>query len=201
MSMNIKKWNPTNWFKHEEKERAGDVPVRRDLPADSRGLFPVMTGRDPISNLHQEIDRIFNNMFLGSSLGHLPEFFGGKKLNNNSASNLLLKPSMDIKERKKDYKITVEIPGVEEDDIKLELADGALIVSGEKKYEKEDKDEHYYSVERSYGSFRRVLSLPEDADESNIDAKFKNGVLNITVARKAIEKPSNMKQIEIKKAA
>ena len=92
---------------------------------------------------------------------------------------------------------------VEEGDVKLELADGVLTVSGEKKYEKEEKDEHYHSVERSYGSFRRVLSLPEDANADDIDAKFKNGVLTISVPRKEISKSEggNVKQIEIKSAA
>lgn len=113
-----------------------------------------------------------------------------------------MKPNVDIKEGKKDYTISVEVPGVEEGDVKLELADGALTISGEKKHEKEDKDENYYCVERSYGSFKRVLSLPQDAKEEDIEAKFKNGVLKITVPREEVEKAeTEAKMIDIKSAA
>ena len=117
-------------------------------------------------------------------------------------SGSFLKPSVDIKENKKNYKISVEVPGVEESDIKLELVDGSLVIRGEKRQENEDKDEHYHSVERSYGSFQRVLSLPEDVNEDDIDAKFKNGVLTITAPRKQLAKPKeNTKVIDINRAA
>ena len=194
MNMNIRQWNPVNWFKHEEKEEA------RNLPSKLRGFLPAMSD-DPLLGIHQEIDRMFDGVFSGMGMERLPGL-PGNKTPANSFSKALLKPNVDIKERKKDYKITVEVPGVEESDIKLEINEGALIISGEKKYEKEEKDEHYHSVERSYGSFRRVLSLPDDADENSIDAKFKNGVLTVFVARKAVENAkTGAKQIEIKNAA
>lgn len=82
------------------------------------------------------------------------------------------------------------------------LQDGTLTISGEKKYEKEDKDENTHFVERSYGSFRRVLALPQDIDQEAIDAKFRNGVLTITVPRKQMAKlKEESKVIAINKAA
>ena len=85
--------------------------------------------------------------------------------------------------------------------MKLELTpDGALIVRGEKKQEKEQKDKNFYRSERSYGSFQRTLSLPEDASRDNIDASFKNGVLTITCPRKAVAQTPT-KRIDIKRAA
>ena len=98
----------------------------------------------------------------------------------------------------KEYAISVEVPGVDEKDVKIELANNTLTIGGEKKQEKEEKEKNFYRVERSYGSFQRVLSLPEDADQEKIQATFKKGVLRITVPRKALPH-AEAKQIEVKK--
>ncbi len=201
MSIDIKKWNPTNWFKHEKKEEENNLPTNQHTKDPSGGYFPSIT--NPLLNIHQEIDSLFDRVMSGTGNMHFPSIMGhSRQAVSNSPSDVFIKPRLDIKERKKDYQINVEIPGVEEDGINLEVSDGTLIISGEKKYEKENKDERYYSIERSYGSFRRILSLPEDANDQEIDAKFKNGVLSITIPRKEIEKQKeNTRQIEIKKAA
>jgi HSP20 family protein len=81
----------------------------------------------------------------------------------------------------------------------VELEDNTMIIRGEKNQEKEEKDKNYYRVERSYGSFQRVLSLPEDAAKDDIQATFKNGVLTIKIPRRAMPK-ANVKPIEVKKA-
>ncbi len=202
MKLDIQKWNPWNWFKHEEKDEASNIPVQRQVQDTGNNNFQLKLASDPIWNIHREIDRIFEDVFSNFGVSRLPRLLE-QKASSGGISNILLKPNVDIKETKKDYQITIEIPGVEENDIKLELADNILTISGEKKYEKEEKDEHYHSVERSYGSFRRVLSLPEDVNTDNIEAKFKNGVLTISVPRKEIAKSEgeNIKQIEIKKVA
>ncbi len=206
MNMDIKKWNPVNWFKHEEKEderarHSGYIPAIFERKGRNSGEVFAPSG-NPLLDIHREIDRVFENVFSNALAGRLPSLSGGGNDAEGLLSNVILRPNVDIKERKNDYQITVEIPGVEEDDISLEVADGALIVSGEKKHEKEEDNEHYHSIERSYGAFRRILSLPEDVDENAINAEFKNGVLTISVARKELEKPQkNVKQIEIKKAA
>lgn len=95
------------------------------------------------------------------------------------------------------HSITVEVPGVDEKDVKVEVADNTMIIKGEKKQEKEEKDKNYYRVERSYGSFQRVLSLPEDASQDDIKATFKNGILTIKMPRKSLPK-SKVRQIEVK---
>lgn len=189
-NIDIKKWNPWNWFRKEDEQEGRSVAVRRES-RDGGGLPSLYTG-NPLWDLHREMDRLFDNVF--QRFGSLsPALF---------TDGALLKPNVDIKENKKNYMITVEVPGVDENDVKLELNDGTLTVSGEKKHEKEEKDENYHCVERSYGSFRRVLSLPQDIDEGAIDAKFKNGVLTITVPRKQMAKPKeDTKVIPIKHAA
>lgn len=83
-----------------------------------------------------------------------------------------------------------------EKDITLELNKGVLSIRGEKKEELETQERHYYRVERSYGSFQRVLALPDDCDQNSINASMKNGVLDISVARKALP-ASETKRIPI----
>lgn len=177
--MDIKKLNPWNWFSHEE-EQARNVPVRQG----DRQFY------SPLSQLHRDIDRMFGNVFPGIGWGRMLDIDDG-----------LLRPNVDVSSTDKEYTITVEVPGVDEKDVKLELThDGQLIVRGEKKQEKEQKDKNFHRVERSYGSFQRTLSLPEDAAKDVIDASFKNGVLTITCPRKAVSQ-TPAKRIEIKKAA
>ena len=84
--------------------------------------------------------------------------------------------------------------------MQLELAGDTLASRGEKKQENTAKDKRYYCVERSYGVFRRVLSLPEDVDQDSIQAAFKSGILKITMPRRALPE-SKVRRIEVKQAA
>jgi HSP20 family protein len=185
--MDIKKLNPWNWFKHEEGSEGHRLPVRResDTPLSSFG--------SPLLSLHQEIDRMFDNVF--RSIGFPAAGFGsaGSRFENN-----LLKPNIDIEATDKEYRITAELPGVDEKDISVELShDGTLTLRGEKKQEREDKGRDFYRVERSYGAFQRVLALPEDASHDGINATFKNGVLVISAPRKALPKAEEVRQINV----
>lgn len=190
MNINIQKLSPWNWFKHEN-ENASRVPVYR---GDSDGGLPALFGSDTLWNMHREVDRLFNSIFERG--GGLPRLF------ERASGFGLLKPSVNIKETKKEYQISVEIPGVEEGDIALELSGNSLVIKGEKKQEKTQDDENYHWVERSYGSFSRTLALPADADLEAIEAKFKSGVLNVNVPRRQVAKQKeNVKVIDIKRAA
>jgi len=188
--MDIKKLAPWNWFKKEEEDAGKTVPV---MPGASqeRGAHPIA---GPLSQLHEEIDRFFNNTFRG--FGMTPSGFGSPLASGLAEG--LLKPTVDISATEKEYKITVEVPGVDEKDVKLELLNDTLTISGEKKQEKEEKGKNYYCMERSYGTFQRTLSLPEDAEQEKIQASFKRGILNIQIPRKPVAE-SHVKRIEIKK--
>ena len=83
------------------------------------------------------------------------------------------------------YRITMELPGVAEDDISLTVENGTVVVRGEKKIEREDRGDTWYFSERQYGAFQRSFRVPADADGSAVSAELKDGVLNITVPRKA----------------
>lgn len=104
-------------------------------------------------------------------------------------------PSVDITEDEKEYLIKAEAPGVKREDIKVNLQNGVLTISGERQSEKEEKGKKVHRIERSYGSFSRSFTLPEDADEEKLSAQFKDGVLSVHVAKtaKAKEKSKEIK--------
>ena len=86
-------------------------------------------------------------------------------------------PVVDITEDDKEYLIKADLPEVKKEDVKISVEDGVLAISGERKYEKEEKGKKYHRVERSYGSFERSFSVPADAEDEKVSAQFKEGVL------------------------
>ena len=187
--MDLKKWVPWNWFKKEEEDTGKTVPVRRE---DSHGQSGLLTS--PIQQFHHEIDRLFDQMFHGFGLAPF-----GSERRSPRLSGSILKPTLDLSASDKEYTVTVEIPGVDQKDVKLEIVNDTLTIHGEKKQEKEEKEKNYYRMERSFGAFQRVLSLPEDADQDGIEATFKKGVLTVTLPKKSMPK-SGVRQIEVKSA-
>jgi len=103
-------------------------------------------------------------------------------------------PSLDMKEDAENIIVNVEIPGMKKEDIKVTLRGDQLIITGERKFEKEKKDETYHRIERSYGKFQRIITIPVEVDQSKIKATYENGVLSITLPKTEKEKP---KEIEI----
>jgi HSP20 family protein len=98
-------------------------------------------------------------------------------------------PPVEVTENEKDLKITAELPGLAEKDIEVTFENDVLTISGEKKEEREEKnDRQYHMVERTYGSFRRSFTLPSNVDASKVVAEFKNGVLSIQLPKMAEEK-------------
>ena len=92
-------------------------------------------------------------------------------------------PSADVSETDAAYLIKAEIPGVNKEDVKVTVQDGTLTLQGERKMEKEEKGKKFHRIERSYGSFLRSFRIPEDADENSVKAEFKDGILNVTIAK------------------
>lgn len=104
-------------------------------------------------------------------------------------------PLVDISEDEKEYVVKAEIPEMKKEDIKLNVHDDVLTITGERKYEKEEKGKKYHRVERAYGSFMRSFTLPDDADGSKISAEYKDGVLKVHLPKSEKAKP---KAIEVK---
>jgi HSP20 family protein len=106
-------------------------------------------------------------------------------------------PLVDISEDDKEYLIKAELPEVKREDVKVTAEEGTLTITGERKFEKEEKGKKYHRVERSYGSFVRNFSLPDDASPAKVSAEFKDGVLSVHLAKTQKAKPQ---QIEVKVA-
>jgi HSP20 family protein len=142
------------------------------------------TDASPFSALQREIDRLFSDFTRGwPSLGG-PD----------------LAPRMDVTERDSEIEITAELPGLEEKDVEVTLVDNVLTLCGEKKAEKEEKDENRRIIERSYGSFSRSIELPAGINPEEIKATMKSGVLTVTLPKPA-QSQAEPKKIEIKAAA
>ena len=138
----------------------------------------------PFLALHREMNRMFDDVFRGFDLAP----FGSTR-----GLSGLGWPQIDIDETDKEVRITAELPGLDEKDVSLEIANGVLSISGEKKSESADKDRRF--SERYYGRFERRIPL-QDVNEDEVSATFKNGVLTITVPKSA-EAKSNVRRIAI----
>jgi len=104
-------------------------------------------------------------------------------------------PAVDISEDKDNFYLHVELPGMKKEDVKVKFEEGLLTITGEKKTEREEKDVNYHRVERSYGKFERSFRVPTQVMNDKIEAKFENGVLQITLPKAEEVKP---KEIEVK---
>ena len=104
-------------------------------------------------------------------------------------------PAFDVSETEKELIVKAEVPGMDKKDININLSDGLLTIKGEKKQEKEEKNENCHCVERRYGRFSRTMRLPCDIEVDKVDATYKDGVLKITLPKPQVAKP---KKIEIK---
>ena len=104
-------------------------------------------------------------------------------------------PPVDIAETDEGYVITVELPGTKKEDVTVECHDNVLTIKGEKRSEREEKDEHRHLVERSYGSFSRAYSLPGDATADTVKPSFRDGVLSVEIPKSERRKP---KVVDIK---
>jgi HSP20 family protein len=144
---------------------------------------------DPFLAMRREMNRLFDDVFGGFGL---PSAFGPALRQMPAA------PKIDVSETDNEIQITAEMPGIDENDVEVLLEDDRLIIRGEKKEEREDKDRNYHVRERVQGAFSRTLPLPFAPDPNQVKAEFRNGVMTIT-----IPKPQEVKQqqhrIEVQK--
>lgn len=105
-------------------------------------------------------------------------------------------PAVDIYETENELVLTAELPGVDEKDVEIKIEDNTLTLKGERKFEKETKEENYHRIERAYGSFFRSFSLPNYIDQEKISAEYENGLLRIHMPKKAEVKPRKVKIVK-----
>ncbi|MBN1224935.1 MAG: Hsp20/alpha crystallin family protein [Candidatus Aminicenantes bacterium] len=108
-------------------------------------------------------------------------------------------PSVDIYETENELVLSAELPGIEDKDIEIKLEDNTLTLKGERKFEKDTKEENYHRIERSYGSFMRSFTLPAYINQEKIEAEHQDGVLKITMPKRAESKSRSVKVLKTKK--
>lgn len=166
------------------------------LPVTKKPSAPALVDDTwrPFGALRKEVDRLFEDFgesFLRQPLRSLAS------LERAWPTKFATTPAVDVTETDKGYEITAELPGLDEKNIEVNLANGGLTIKGEKKEEKEEKNKDYYVSERRYGAFERYFTLPEGVDAGKIEATFKNGVLKVALPKTAeAQKPA--KKIEVK---
>ena len=153
----------------------------------------------PFEGLRREIDQLFDDF--GGGFWRTPF--------RRSASDMVPSwdrdvawatvPAVDISDTEKAYEITAELPGIDEKNIDLKVANGVLTIKGEKREEKEEKKNDYYLRERNFGSFERSFQVPDGVDNDKIEASFKKGILTVTLPKKP-EAQAAAKKIDIKAA-
>jgi len=164
-----------------------------------KGTAPAVKPWRPLVNLRREIDRLFDE--LDSGIWRSPfrrSMFDLRPIGQRELT-WTMAPAMDVAETDAAYEITAELPGMDEKNVEVKLADGILTIKGEKHEEKEEKKKDYYLSERSFGSFQRSFQVPDSVDADKIDAGFKKGVLTVTLPKSA-EAQKSAKKIAVKAA-
>lgn len=155
---------------------------------DAKNIQVTKTELPLFQSLHNEMNRLFEEF---TSRMHLAEPKWREPLTPFTAK-------VDVKDAEKELVVTAEIPGVNFEDIEVALRPDGLAICGEKKEEKEEKEKGYYKMERTYGSFFRLVPIPFPVEREEISASYKDGVLKV-VLPKSKEILSNEKKIEVKK--
>ncbi|MDQ0506094.1 Hsp20/alpha crystallin family protein [Xanthobacter agilis] len=173
------------------------VPVQKIPAKAGPGRSVVAALASPFDQLRQDIEQVFDNFRFGSLGFPLPR--GGFDLPRPRLGAAALAPAVDVAEHDTAYEITVELPGMDEKDIEVKLANGNLAIRGEKKETREEKEKDYYLSERRYGSFTRAFKVPDGVDADKVEARFAKGVLTISLPKSA-EAKSQEKTIQVKAA-
>ncbi|HBC57533.1 MAG TPA: heat-shock protein [Gammaproteobacteria bacterium] len=190
--MDLEHLKPWNWFKHEQGEGKSTIPVKHGERSSelipSRGM-----SRHPLLQLQRELDRMFEDSFRNFEFPSFSNLFNREESWVNAS---VFTPDLNISSDQESYQIELEVPGMKESDISIEVKGGTLLIQGEKSEDKRTKERHFYRMERSYGRFQRTLALPDDADADNIQANLADGVLSLAIPRSEVTN-EDVKKISI----
>src|ERR1700693_6330580 len=134
-----------------------------------------------LNTLQDRVNRLFH------------ESFSNQGSQDDSLATSSFAPAVDVYEDEHNITLKIEVPGIDEKDIDVRIENNVLTVHGERKFEKEEKEENYRRIERQYGSFTRTFNLPSTVDHENVQADYDKGVLKIKLAKKAEAKPKQIK--------
>jgi HSP20 family protein len=138
----------------------------------------------------EEMDRMFEDFGMGGTLPASQSTAGGPRQGAG-----FFAPQVEVFEREGELVVRADLPGMTKDDVRVEVTDNGILLEGERRYEHQENQGGVYRTERSYGSFRRLVPLPESVNAENAKATFKNGVLEITM--QAPQQQARGRQIEI----
>ena len=145
----------------------------------------ALTTWNPFREL-DEVQNRFSSLFGG---------FPGFRTNGDAFKMSTWSPDVDITEDEKEYLVKADLPEVKKEDLKVTLENGVLSITGERKSEKEEKNKKFHRIERSFGSFERTFTMPDDADAAKMKAEFKDGVLRLHMPKNPKAQP---KKIDLK---
>lgn len=135
---------------------------------------PARASHDPFGALQREMNQLLESFFDDGPPSLL-----------SRGSPAFAAPKLDVSETEQELHVTVELPGLKEDDVDVEFTRDALRIRGEKKDERDEKRHNFHRVERTFGMFERVVPIPAEVDREKTEATFKNGVLNIVLPKSA----------------
>jgi HSP20 family protein len=138
-----------------------------------------------LTGLQDRMNRLFQDAWSGSGLT--------TSRNEESLMSGSFVPAVDVYEDDHNVVLKMEVPGIEQKDIDIRLENNVLTVRGERKFEKEEKEENFQRIERRYGTFIRAFTLPNTVDTENVNADYENGVLKVTLSKRAEAKPKQIK--------
>ncbi|WNC95322.1 Hsp20/alpha crystallin family protein (plasmid) [Paraburkholderia sp. FT54] len=173
MNPDLKKWNPFKFLRGSARRQDTDSAQSGPGSESSRVPWPDIPrlfSRDPWRGMED----FFHDPF--AARGALERWFG-------DFSSSRFQPRIDVVDEGKVLRVTVELPGMEREDVTVSVEDGALVLHGEKRQDVHSEEDGCYRLERAYGTFTRTIPMPENADPDHALAKFDRGVLTLTVAK------------------
>jgi HSP20 family protein len=174
-------------------ETSTKVPVK----AGGTGSSATPYGWRPFESLRRDIDRLFEDFTGGFWRSPFPRWPSDVGVLGRGETGWAATPAVDVTETDKAYEIAAELPGMDEKNIEVNVANGVLTIRGEKQEAKEEKKKDYYLRERSFGSFQRAFQVPEGVDTNKIEASFKKGLLTVRLPKTA-EAQKTAKKIDVK---
>jgi HSP20 family protein len=161
--------------------------ARMPVPFGFESGFPApMSGFDPFTTLHREMNRLFDETLRGWPSSPASSGGGGG----------VMAPRINVSETENEIRVEAELPGVPEKDVNIELSEDLLTIRGEKQAQREDKKQNYHIVERSFGSFARSIRLPFSPRPDQVKAEFTNGVLHINLPKAAAQEKVHRIQVQ-----
>lgn len=174
-----------------------------NLPVKDSAKTPARTSwasGHPFESIRREFDRLFADLDRNSWIAPLSLFGGTLSTSANGEPAWMTTPAVDVVERDDAYEITAEMPGMDEKNIDVSLANGGISIRGEKREDTTDESADHYRRERRFGSFERSFALPDDVNADNIQANYANGVLRVTLPKNPNAQPAK-RRIDVKKTS